>query len=134
MNLITVKSSHYQTDLLVLKSRLESEGISCYLKNELTSQILPHVPAFIVELQVKNTDVEQVKNIMLEMGETLENGVTFVCDSCGSDKLKMKLSFIKRIQIFFSVLFNALGSNAPTDKLFKQAEYICRDCGEIKQF
>lgn len=128
MNLVTVKSSHYQTDLIILKSRLESEGIFCFLKNELTSQILNHVPAFIVELQVKNSDLKQVKNIMLEMGETPENGVAFVCDSCGSDKLKMKLSFIKRIQVFFSLLY-ALGSNVPMDKLFKQAKYFCKDCG-----
>lgn len=133
MNLVTVKSSHYQTDLIVLKSKLESEGIFCFLKNELTSQILNHVPAFIVELQVKNTDVEQVKKIMLEMGETPENGVAFVCGFCGSDKLKMKLSFIKRVQVFFSLLF-AFSSNVPMDKLFKQAKYICRDCGKPNQF
>ena len=133
MDLITVKSSHYQTDLLVLKSKLESEGISCYLKNELTSQILNHIPAFVVELQVKDSDVEQVKTIMLEMGETPENSVAFVCDSCGSDRLKMKLSFVKRIQVFFALLY-AFGNNVPMDKLFKQAKYICRDCGEIKQF
>lgn len=132
MNLVTVKSSHYQTDLIVLKSKLESEGVFCFLKNELTTQVLNHIPAFIVELQVKNSDMEQVKNIMLEMGETPENGVAFVCDSCGSDKLKMKLSFTKRIQVFFSVIFIALGSNLPVDKLFKQAKYVCRDCGETK--
>ena len=134
MNFITIKSSHYQTDLIVLKSRLESERIFCSLKNELTSQILNHVPAFIVELQVEESDLEHAKKIMLELGETPENGVAFVCDSCGSDKLKMKLSIRKRIQVFLSALYIALGSNVPMDKLFKEAKYICRDCGKIVQF
>jgi hypothetical protein len=37
MKYITIKESHYQGDLVVLKSRLESEGIECRLKNELTT-------------------------------------------------------------------------------------------------
>jgi hypothetical protein len=35
MKFVTVKESHYLADLTVLKSRLESEGIECRLKNEL---------------------------------------------------------------------------------------------------
>lgn len=40
MSLITIKKSHIESDLLVLKSKLESEGINCYLKNEFTTQIM----------------------------------------------------------------------------------------------
>jgi hypothetical protein len=40
MRFKTIKESHYQNDLIVLKSRLESEGIECRLKNELTTQVL----------------------------------------------------------------------------------------------
>ncbi|MEN2280998.1 DUF2007 domain-containing protein [Algoriphagus sp. SE2] len=64
MSLITIKESHTVSDLLVLKSRLESEGIQCYLKNELTTQIMSHMPTFMVELQVSDLDLERVKEIM----------------------------------------------------------------------
>ena len=72
MSLITIKRSHVASDLIVLKSRLEADGIKCYLKNELTTQIMNYMPTFLVELQVSTLDLDSVKTIMLEMGEDLE--------------------------------------------------------------
>ena len=57
MSLITIKKSHLETELLVLKSKLEYEGIKCYLKNEFTTQIMNYLPSFEVELQVSDTDL-----------------------------------------------------------------------------
>ncbi|MFH4968138.1 DUF2007 domain-containing protein [Gaetbulibacter sp. M240] len=67
MSLITIKTSRHETDLLVLKSRLESEGIECYLKNELTTQLMNYIPTFEIELQVQTLDLERVKKIMNEI-------------------------------------------------------------------
>ena len=67
MSLITIKKSHIESDLLVLKSKLESEGIKCYLKNEFTTQIMNYLPTFEVELQISDSDLEQVKEILSEM-------------------------------------------------------------------
>jgi hypothetical protein len=64
MKLITIKESHVVTDLLVLKSKLESEGIRCYLKNEFTTQIMSHMATFTVELQVPASDVKRAMEIM----------------------------------------------------------------------
>jgi len=69
MNLITIKESHDVTDLLVLKSRLESEGIKCYLKNEFTTQIMSHMATFVAELQVSESDLEKVKEILKNIEE-----------------------------------------------------------------
>ena len=69
MSLITVKRSHIETDLLILKSRLESEGIKCYLRNEFTTQIMNHMATFDVELQVSDLDLERVKEILSEIEE-----------------------------------------------------------------
>lgn len=69
MQLITIKESHYIQDLLVLKSRLESEGIKCHLKNELNSQVLNHMATMYIELQVYKADLEKAKKIMKETGE-----------------------------------------------------------------
>ncbi len=69
MKLITVKQSRYAADLAILKSRLESEGIACWLKNELTSQVINYVPSIYAELQVDEADVERVKVILAETGE-----------------------------------------------------------------
>jgi len=64
MKFVTIKESHVETDLLVLKSKLESEGITCFLKNELTTQIMSHMPTFMVELQVPASDVKRAMEIM----------------------------------------------------------------------
>ena len=69
MQFITIKESHYASDLLVLKSRLESEGIKCHLKDELTTQVLQHLPSLSVKLQVLRADLDKVQKIMKEMGE-----------------------------------------------------------------
>ena len=69
MSLITIKRSHIETDLLILKSRLESEGIKCYLRNEFTTQIMNHMATFDVELQVSDLDLETVKEILSEIEE-----------------------------------------------------------------
>lgn len=69
MSLITIKTSHIESDLLVLKSKLESEGIKCYLRNEFTTQIMNYLPSFEVELQVSDLDLERVKKIMSEIND-----------------------------------------------------------------
>ena len=66
MSLITIKGSHLETDLLILKGRLESEGIKCYMRNEFTTQIMNYLPSFEVELQVSELDLERVKEILKE--------------------------------------------------------------------
>ncbi len=133
MKFVTVKESHYQQDLIVLKSRLESDGIECRFKNELTTQILSHVPSFLVELQVADSDLERVQKIMIETGELQHESIKLVCRECGSEKVKMKLSVLRRVQLFFSVLITLLINNLPMDKLFKDVKYVCKDCGaEVK--
>ena len=67
MSLITIKKSHFESELLVLKSKLESEGIRCYMRNEFTTQIMNYMPSFEVELQVSASDLERVKEILREI-------------------------------------------------------------------
>ena len=64
MKFVTIKESHSESDLLVLKSKLESEGISCFLKNEFTTQIMNHMATFTVELQVPDSEVERAMEII----------------------------------------------------------------------
>ena len=70
MEFVTIKSSHNESDLLVLKSRLEAEGIKCFLKNEFTAQIMSHMSTFMVELQVHESDLERTKQILIEIEDS----------------------------------------------------------------
>ena len=67
MSFITIKESHLESDLLVLKSRLESEGVKCYLKNEYTTQIMSHMATFLVELQVSTSDLKRAQEIIQDI-------------------------------------------------------------------
>tara|TARA_Y100001935_G_C16885344_1_gene304526 strand:- start:119 stop:331 length:213 start_codon:yes stop_codon:yes gene_type:complete len=67
MSFITIKESHYESDLLVLKSRFESEGIRCRLKNEYTTQVMSHLATFVAELQVWDEDLEKAQKIINEL-------------------------------------------------------------------
>ncbi len=71
MSLITIKKSHVGSDLLVLKSKLESAGIKCFLRNEYTTQIMNYVPSFEVELQVSKLDLEEAQEIIIEWEKTI---------------------------------------------------------------
>lgn len=68
MEFITLKTSHYASDLAVLQSRLESDGIRCYLKNEFSAQVLSHLPNALVELQVAKDNWEKVQKLVEEEG------------------------------------------------------------------
>jgi hypothetical protein len=69
MSFVTIKESHIESDLLVLKSILESEGIKCYLKNEYITQIMTHMATFTVELQVASSDLQRAEEILKEVDE-----------------------------------------------------------------
>ena len=69
MGLVTIKRSHNEVDLMVLKSRLESEGIKCFLRNEFTTQLMSHMATFEVELQVSDSDLKRVEEILADVIE-----------------------------------------------------------------
>ena len=69
MGLVTIKKSHVESELLVDKSRLESEGIRCYLRNEYTTQIMNYMPSFEVELQVAEIDLKKARTILKRSDE-----------------------------------------------------------------
>ena len=67
MRFVTIKESHTETDLLVLKGRLESEGIHCFMRNEFSNQIMSHMATFSAELQVAREDLEKASKILQEV-------------------------------------------------------------------
>ncbi len=66
MKLITIKKAHLESEISVLKSRLEAEGIRCFLKNEYITQIINFMPSFVMELQVTEFDLEEALEILKE--------------------------------------------------------------------
>ena len=65
---ITIKTFTYAYELAVLKGRLESEGIQCFIKNENFSQIASLYSNAIggVQLQVLEKDIPEAIEILKE--------------------------------------------------------------------
>lgn len=68
--MVTVATFHLPQDAYIIRGRLESEGIFCYLKDELTVQSHNIVSNAIggVKLQVHESDVKQVLPILEKAG------------------------------------------------------------------
>ena len=77
---ITVATFTYPHEAAILKGRLESEGIECFLRDELTVQVYNFYSNAIggVKLQVRRCDVSLVYRILEDIGITglVENAPT----------------------------------------------------------
>lgn len=69
-NFITVASFTYPHEAAVLKGRLESEGIECFLRDELTVQVYNFYSNALggVKLQVHKNDAESVYYLLKDLG------------------------------------------------------------------
>ena len=72
--IVTVATFSFQHQLLLVKSMLESEGIHCFTKDELTIQIQPlfSIPLGGIKLQVFESDAAQALKILHESGYLIE--------------------------------------------------------------
>ncbi len=69
-DLVTIKTFTYPHEAGIIRSRLESEGIYCFLQDELTAQVHPFYSNAIggVKLQVREEDLEKAIRILKESG------------------------------------------------------------------
>lgn len=67
---VTIMTFNHPMELAVLRTRLEANGIECFIKDELTTQVTPFYSSAIggVKLQVKESDVQKSIEILKEGG------------------------------------------------------------------
>jgi hypothetical protein len=68
--LITIFTFEFAHEAPIVKGKLESEGILCFLKDELTAQVVPFYSNAIggVKLQVIESDAPQAIEVLKESG------------------------------------------------------------------
>ncbi len=68
--LVTVATFTYPSEAVVIKGRLESEGIDCFMKDEMTAQVHNFISNAIggVKLQVRQSDAIRATEILKEAG------------------------------------------------------------------
>jgi len=141
-NFITVLTFNYPSEVAIIRSRLESEGIECFVQDELTVQVNPFISNAIggIKLQVRESDLEQTIEILKETGYIktedgkqpekfvhlsnlpMKNEENIKCPSCGSEEV----SKTKKAGWLF-LITSLLLFITPTPFLSKK--YHCFDCG-----
>lgn len=127
MQLITIKESHFVSDLMVLKSRLESERIECFLENELTAQVLHHIPSMIVRLRIFEFDFERAQVFLTEFGGLSAEIKEIVCPKCGSGDYYGKRSLKEKWRFFISIL-STLVTFKSTNNSYQPESLVCTNC------
>lgn len=115
---VTIAVFQYSSEALIIKGKLESEGVKVFLVDEYTVDTDPLVSNAIggVKLQVYTDQLEHAKEIVKKTSPELlkeEN----LCPSCKSPNVTFKISFSNILKRLFPV----------TDSF----QYKCSDCGMV---
>ena len=134
--LITVKTFTYSQEAAIIHAFLESEGIECYLKDELTAQINPFYSNAIggIKLQVKKSDYSKAAEILNASESNKQNQEASVktellpndnneirCPICGSTEVSKPRTSTRALAISCLLLGFPL--------LFIDKYRHCFDCG-----
>lgn len=94
MKLLTVNTYTLPHELAIHRSKLESMGIECFVKDELTVQVHNFYSNAIggIKLQVKEVDFEAAKDILEEQFDLKADysDATIKCPNCGSGNVEGK--------------------------------------------
>jgi len=73
--LVTIKTFTYSHEAVIIRSRLEADGIRCFVQDELTTQIHPFMSSAIggVKLQVRDEDAEEAIAMLKESGDLTDS-------------------------------------------------------------
>tara|TARA_R110000868_G_scaffold79232_10_gene225545 strand:- start:3564 stop:3944 length:381 start_codon:yes stop_codon:yes gene_type:complete len=119
--LVTIGAFEYVSDLQVLKTKLEAEGIQVVLKDENILNSDPMISYAIggVKLQVFNNDVDQALEIYNEIRAYAidEYGNLMKCMNCKAEKMEL--------------YYNEKGLFYKLFPFFEKRKYKCLNCNMI---
>jgi DNA-directed RNA polymerase subunit RPC12/RpoP len=131
MEHVTIKTFNNAIEAHILKNRLESEGITCFIRDEniVTVNPLYNYAVGGIKLDVQETDVERAIKILAEIEDapfTDEADEVILCPKCGSDDLYANFTSMKdakgilaAIAAFFFAVF----------PIYYKSVYRCKNCG-----
>lgn len=130
MKLITAKIFDNPIDAHLLKTKLESEGVSCFLFDEHTVSIDPLYSNAIggIKLKISAADIEKTREILNEIEKTPytnDNHVIVKCPNCGSHNLYAGFKSMKGLKGTFSIILSFLLMILP---IYHKSVFKCKDC------
>ncbi len=132
MELITVKVFDNSIEAHILKSRLESEGIDCFIfdDNMVSLNPLYNVTLGGIKLKVREVDVEQVNTIIDQIDSLKsvdDNDQIIKCPNCDSTDLYTGYKSMKGTKGILSAIVSFLFMVFP---IYYKTVYKCKVCGD----
>jgi DNA-directed RNA polymerase subunit RPC12/RpoP len=132
MNLVTLKTTETSVEAHIIRSKLESEGIACYIfdENMVTMNALYNNAVKGIKIKVNDFDVELAQQVLDTVQNTPlldEQGRTIKCPNCESTQLYSGYNSSRNAKGFISLLLSILLMIFPfyLDKVYK-----CKNCGK----
>ena len=128
MSLLTVKIFSTSTDAHLFKSRLESNGIDCYLfdENINSMNMLYGVATGGIKAKVNAVDTERVKQVLQEIEDEKNAKNIFIkCPVCESTEHYKNFISIKGWKAFLAALMAFLTFSYP---VYQKTVYRCKEC------
>ncbi|PCJ95420.1 MAG: hypothetical protein COA50_09450 [Flavobacteriaceae bacterium] len=120
-NLYTLGAFEFSADVLIIKGKLESEGIEVFLKDENTINSDPLISGAIggIKLQVRSGDKEKALLLYNEIRNYAvdDDGKPIVCPNCKAERSEV---YYSRNTIFYKLF-----------PFFEKRKYKCHSCNII---
>lgn len=132
MQFVTVKVFNTAIDAYIIKSRLENEGIECFIIDEhiVTQDPLLNYAVGGIKLKVYQKDQAKANEILREIKETPyldEEDKVILCPNCASTDIISGHHSMKGIKGFISMFVSFLFMIFPINN---NPVYRCNSCGE----
>lgn len=131
MGLITFKTFDNSVDAHILKIKLESEGISCFLFDEHIVSVNPLYSNLVggIKLKINEEDLPHAKNVVYELEQTpytTDDEKIITCPKCQSTHLESGYKSMRSLGAVLSAIVSFLFFIFP---LYRKNVYKCNDCG-----
>jgi len=130
MALVTIKTFENSVSAHILKSKLESEGIKCFIfdENMITNNMIYNISVGGIKLKIDDTDLTKANKIITKIEDqplTNENNDTIKCPNCQSSNLIANYKSIKGIKGFITFIIALLLMIIP---FYQKKVFKCSDC------
>lgn len=131
MKLVTVRTFDSSVDAHIFRSKLESEGIRCFLFDDTMVSLNPiyNVALGGIKLKVGSVDAAKARSIIASIESTPvtdEDGDPLECPKCGSTDLYTGFKSSRGIKGVLSAIASFLFFAYP---IYYRSVYRCKKCG-----
>lgn len=132
MEFITLKIFDNYIEAHLLKTKLESESIYCFLQDESIVATNPLYSFAVggIKLKVKKEDFDTALKMIQEENIDFHNKSDIGCESCGSNYCYNNYKSINNIKGFFAIVFSFMFLTYP---IYYKNVRKCKACGFEKE-